>query len=100
MNNGTPGQSEHRERGTGVIANRGTASERTTFTLASGAASVSDTGVTANSVIRIIGIKTFSGTVGAWPYVTSRTPTTGFVVAGGGSDNSTYIYERIEQTNP
>jgi hypothetical protein len=56
----------------------------------SGAATVSQTKVTANSLI-LITLKTVGGTVAA-QYVATITPGTGFTVAGGGSDTSTYNY--------
>ena len=61
-----------------------------TYTVTAGAATVSQTKVTANSLI-LITLKTVGGTVAA-QYVATITPGTGFTVAGGGSDTSTYNY--------
>lgn len=61
-----------------------------TFTLSSGAATVANTSVTANSVIDIT-IKTSSGTPGAYR-ITGTVVGTSFTVAGLATDNSTYNY--------
>lgn len=67
-----------------------------TFTLAAGAATISNTSVTTNSVIRY-SLKTLGGTIAAHPYQATITPATGFTVAGGGASNtSTYNYEIVE----
>jgi hypothetical protein len=63
-----------------------------TFALTAGAATVSQSKVTANSTI-LITLKTASGTIAAMPWVATITPTTGFTVATGAtSDTSTYNY--------
>jgi hypothetical protein len=56
-----------------------------------GAVTVTDSRVTANSVI-IFTLKTVGGTVGASPHVLTITPGTGFTVSGTASDTSTYNY--------
>lgn len=62
-----------------------------TVTLNSGTpVAVSDTSVTANSII-LLTLKTVGGTVAA-PFVATITPGTGFTVNGGGSDTSVYNY--------
>jgi hypothetical protein len=61
-----------------------------TFTLSSGAATVSHPAITANSVITVT-LKTASGTRAGNPDIVP-TAGTGFVATGGGSDNSTYNY--------
>ena len=61
-----------------------------TYTVTAGAATITNTAVTANSQI-LITLKTVGGTV-ASQYVATITPGTGFTVAGGGSDSSTYNY--------
>jgi len=65
-----------------------------TFALASGAATVLNTSVTANSVI-IVTVKTVSGTRAGNPDIVP-TAATGFTATGGGSDNSTYNYVILE----
>jgi hypothetical protein len=55
---------------------------------------VSDTGVTAGSII-LFTLKTVGGTVGAYPAVQTITAKTGFTVAGTAGDTSTYNYVRI-----
>ena len=63
-----------------------------TFTLSSGAATVNNTSVTANSVI-VMTVKTVSGTVGSQaPFVTATSVGTSFTVLGAGTNNSTYNY--------
>lgn len=61
-----------------------------TFTLSSGAATVSDTDITANSVI-VVTLKSASGTRSGNPDIVP-TASTGFTATGGASDNSTYNY--------
>jgi hypothetical protein len=70
-----------------------------TFTLASGIATVSNTSITANSVVHAF-IKTVSGTITGSLYYPTVTVGTGFTVAevGGVTDNSTYNYW-IEENN-
>lgn len=51
---------------------------------------VSNTNVTANSVI-LFGLKTVGGTPAA-PFLVTVTPGTGFTVASGASDSSSYNY--------
>lgn len=55
------------------------------------AVTVTDTRVTANSVV-IATVKTPGGTVGAIPAVKTITPGTGFTIAGTASDTSVYNY--------
>jgi hypothetical protein len=62
-----------------------------TYTLSSGAATVSNTNVGTNSVV-VSFLKTASGTISAAPYATSVTAGTGFTIHAGASDNSTYNY--------
>lgn len=69
---------------TAVNANGGT------FTCASGTSTVSNTNVTANSVI-LMTLKTAGGTIAAL-YIATITPGTGFTVTCGASDTSTYNY--------
>jgi hypothetical protein len=68
-----------------VLASGGTfiANEATAVTVA-------NTNVTANSVI-LFGLKTLGGTAAA-PFLVTVTPGTGFTVASGASDTSTYNY--------
>jgi hypothetical protein len=66
-----------------------------TFTLSSGAATVSNTAITANSVV-CMSLKTASGTIDRAPYLTAITAGTSFVVEAGSGDNSTYNYIIIE----
>lgn len=77
-----------------LIVKSGSNAKSGTFTLSSGAATVANTSVTANSVI-VFCMKTSSGTVGA-VRVTGTTVGTNFVVAGLGTDNSTYNYIILE----
>ncbi len=65
------------------------------FTMSSGAYTENNTSVTANSII-IFTLKTASGAITAAPYLTAITPSTGFVVAAGVGDNSTYNYVILE----
>jgi hypothetical protein len=63
-----------------------------TFTLASGAASLTGLTLTANSII-VFTLKTASGTIAGIPYLTAINAAAGTAtVAAGGSDNSTYNY--------
>ena len=55
---------------------------------------VSDTGVTAGSII-LFTLKTVGGTVGAIPVVETITPGTGYTVEGTAGDTSTYNWVRI-----
>ncbi len=66
-----------------------------TFTLSSGAATVTNTSLTANSVV-VCFLKTASGTITQQPYATAVTPGTSFVMAGTATDNSTYNYIILE----
>lgn len=59
------------------------------------AVTVSNTSITANSII-LYGLKTVGGTVGAIPVTKTITAGTGFTVAGAASDTSTYYYVVIE----
>lgn len=61
-----------------------------TFTLVAGSATVSDTNVTANSVI-IVTLKTAGGTRAGLPDIVP-TASTGFVATAVGTDTSTYNY--------
>lgn len=67
-----------------------TAEPSGTFTLVSGAKTVSDTNVTANSTITVL-VKTVSGTRAGNPDIVP-TPGTGFTASGAATDNSTYNY--------
>lgn len=68
-----------------------------TFTLTSGAATVANSSITANSCVTGITIKTVSGARTTNPYVATITPGTGFTLAGGtATDNGTYNYVVIE----
>lgn len=58
------------------------------------AVTVTNTAVTANSVI-IITLKTVGGTVGAYPAIKTITAGTGFTVAATASDTSVYNYRII-----
>lgn len=65
-----------------------------TVTLTAGAASVTDTNITANSLIRLY-LVTAGGTVGA-PFVASKTAATGFgVQSSSNTDTSTLRYEIV-----
>lgn len=66
-----------------------------TFTLVAGTATVSNTSVTANSVI-VMTLKTAGGSITVAPYVSAITASTSFVVTAGGSDTSTYNYVILE----
>jgi len=61
-----------------------------TFTLSSGSATVSDSSITADSVI-VCTVKTVSGTRAGTPDIVPNVGV-GFTATGGGSDNSTYNY--------
>lgn len=65
-----------------------------TFTLSSGAATISNTSITANSVI-VVTLKSASGTRTGVPDCVP-TATTGFVATGAATDNSTYNYVILE----
>lgn len=65
-----------------------------TFTLVAGAATISNTSVTANSVI-VVTLKTAGGTRTGNPDIVP-TATTGFVATGGVADTSTYNYIILE----
>lgn len=73
----------------------GTNAKAGTFTLSSGGATVSNTSVTANSVV-VMSLKTASGSITQAPYLTAITAGTSFVVAAGAGDNSTYNYVIFE----
>lgn len=62
-----------------------------TFTLATGTATVSNTSITANSVV-VCSVKTSSGTLGLYAPLIVCTASTGFVATGAVTDNSTYNY--------
>lgn len=62
----------------------------TVIAAGTGSVSVSNSNVTANSVI-LLTVKTISGVVGP-PYVTSSTPGTGFTIRSAAGDSSTYNY--------
>ncbi len=66
-----------------------------TFTLSSGAATVSNTSVTANSVVCCT-VKTASGTLGTGTPEITINPTVGFTAAGVATDNSTYNFVILE----
>jgi hypothetical protein len=65
-----------------------------TFTLVAGTVTVSNTSVTANSVI-VVTLKTVGGTRGGNPDIVP-TASTGFVATGAGTDTSTYNYIILE----
>ncbi len=73
----------------------GSNSKAGTFTLSSGAATVSSTAITANSVL-VCWLKTASGAITVQPYATAVTVGTSYTVAGGVGDNSTYNYIILE----
>ena len=75
-----------------VMSNAPQQSNGGTFT-ANGTTSVTvtDTRVTANSVIAVT-LKTVGGTVGTTPYVATITPGTGFTVIATASNTSVYNY--------
>lgn len=80
-----------------LVLKQGANGKTGTFTL-NGATpvSVSNTSVTANSVV-ILTLKTVSGTVSpSAPNVQTITPSTGFTVAGTAGDTSVYNYHIIE----
>lgn len=79
-----------------LLIKSGTNAKSGTFTLSSGAATVANTSVTANSCIGGITIKTASGSATSLPRVATTTPGTGFTVAGTATDNGTYNYFIIE----
>ena len=58
------------------------------------AITVSDTGVTANSII-VFTLKTVGGNVGAQPAISTITPGTGFTVVATTSDTSVYNWARF-----
>ncbi len=73
----------------------GSNSKAGAFTLASGAATVSSTAITANSVL-VCWLKTASGVITMQPYATAVSVGTSYTVAGGAGDNSTYNYVILE----
>lgn len=79
-----------------LIIKSGSNAKSGTFTLSSGAATVANTSVTANSCIAGITIKTASGSATSLPRVATTTPGTGFTVAGTATDNGTYNYFIVE----
>lgn len=82
--------------GTTLAIKSGANSKAGTVTVAAGAATVANTSITANSIIKLT-LKTVGGTKVADPYVATITPGTGFTLAGGGaSDTSTYNYVVFE----
>ena len=82
-------------RGDGFIL-VGSANGRSgTFTLSGGTATVSNTSVTANSVI-LVTLKTLGGTRAGNPDIVP-TASTGFVATGGGSDTSVYNYVILDK---
>ena len=72
----------------------GTNAKAGTFTLVAGAATVSNTSVTANSVIEVT-LKTVGGTRAGNPDIVP-TASTGFTAAGAATDTSTYNYIILE----
>lgn len=72
----------------------GTNAKAGTFTLVAGAATVSNTSVTANSVI-LVTLKTLGGTRAGIPDIVP-TATTGFVATAVGTDTSIYNYVIME----
>ncbi len=77
-----------------LLVKSGTNAKSGTFTLVAGTATVSNTSVTANSVIMIT-LKTVGGTRTADPDIVP-TATTGFVATGGVADTSTYNFVILE----
>lgn len=93
----TSGSTTYTTASAGPILKQGANGRFGTFTL-NGATpvSVSNTSVTANSVI-FYSLKTVGGTVSAThPNILTQTPSTGFTVAGIALDTSTYNYAIIE----
>ena len=66
-----------------------------TVTLSGGAGTVTNTSVTAASMI-FFGLQTASGTIAATPWAATITAGTGFTVAGTATDNSTWYYFIVE----
>jgi hypothetical protein len=62
-----------------------------TFALTAGSATVSNTGITANSVV-VASLKTSGGTPGIYAPLITLTPSTGFTATGLATDTSTYNY--------
>jgi hypothetical protein len=73
----------------------GTNAKAGTFTLASGAATVANTSITANSVV-VCTVKTSSGTLGLGSPEIVITAGTGFTATGASTDNSTYNFIVLE----
>jgi hypothetical protein len=73
----------------------GTNAKAGTFTLSSGTATVSNTSVTANSVVCCT-VKTSSGTLGTGSPEIVITASTGFTATGIATDNSTYNFVILE----
>jgi hypothetical protein len=91
----TPGMLTGQTIGSTVAIKSGANAKAGTFTLSSGAATVSNTSVTANSVVQFT-IKTSSGTPDGTTHVSSTSVGTSFTVAGNAGDNSTYNYVILE----
>lgn len=81
--------------GKGLTVKYGTNCKLGTFTLASGAAVVPNTTITANSVI-FLTLTSPSGTLGTMAYANTLTNGASFNVTAGALDNSTYKYFIVE----
>lgn len=81
--------------GNTVYVSSGSNAKAGTFTLSSGAATISNTSITANSVL-VCWLKTASGTIAGLPYATAVSVGTSYTVAGAATDNSTYNYIILE----
>jgi hypothetical protein len=81
-----------------VGVKQGTNGKAGTFTLSSGATTLNNTSITANSVL-VCWLKTASGVVTALPYATAVSVGASYTIAGGAGDNSTYNYI-IFEANP
>lgn len=81
--------------GTTLGVKSGSNAKAGTFTLASGAATLSNTSITANSVL-VCWLKTASGAITLAPYATAVTVGTSYTIAGGAGDNSTYNFIILE----
>jgi hypothetical protein len=78
-----------------VLIKSGSNAKAGTFTLSSGAATVTNTSITANSVVCCT-VKTSSGTLGTGTPEIVITAGTGFTATGVATDNSTYNFVVLE----
>lgn len=91
----SPGTLSSQVAGSTIAIKSGSNAKAGTFTLSGGAATVSNTSVTANSVVQFT-IKTSSGTPDGSTHVSATSVGTSFTVAGNAGDNSTYNYVILE----